>query len=168
VSIDSYLRAAAKAELHLHLEGSVRPLTVFELARKNGMALPHDTIEDLGEWFRPRDFSHLMEVYRAICACPLTADDFERIAYELAAELARQNCRYAEVGFTPALHGRRGVSQATYLDGLSRARERARALGVEIAPGSSTSAAPCAAVPPRRCTGQITRSAWRSTPWQAA
>ena len=75
-----------------------------------------------------------MEVYRTICLCLRTAEDFELIAYELAAELARQNCLYAEVSFTPALHARRGVAQATYLDGLSRARERARhTLGVEIA-----------------------------------
>ena len=134
MSIDSYLRAAPKAELHLHLEGTVRPPAVFELARRNGVALPGDTIEGLGEWFRSRDFTHLMEVYRTICLCLRSADDFELIAYELAVELARQNCRYAEVGFTPALHARRGVSAATYLDGLSRARERARrVLGVEIA-----------------------------------
>ena len=56
VSIDSYLRAAPKAELHLHLEGTVRPPAVFELARRNGVALPGDTIEGLGEWFRSRDF----------------------------------------------------------------------------------------------------------------
>jgi len=134
VSLDSYLRAAPKAELHLHLEGTARPAAVFELARRSGVALPRDTIDGVGEWFRSRDFTHLMEVYRTICACLRTADDFELIAYELASELARQNCRYAEVGFTPSLHGRNGVSQTTYLEGLSRARERARrTLGVEIA-----------------------------------
>ena len=80
------------------------------------------------------DFSHFIDVYRLICGSLVTADDFELIAYELATELARQNCRYAEVGFTPALHARRGLADATFLDGLDRARQRARrTLGVEIA-----------------------------------
>jgi aminodeoxyfutalosine deaminase len=134
VSIQTYLGAAPKAELHLHLEGSIRPATVLELARRNDVALPYDSVEGLTEWFVCRDFVHLMEVYRTICLCLRTSGDFELSAFELAAELARQNCRYAEVGFTPAIHARRAVAPVTWLDGLSRARERARdTLGVEIA-----------------------------------
>ena len=133
MSIQTYLRAAPKAELHLHLEGSIRPATLLELARRNDVALPRDSVAGLGEWLRCRDFAQLMEVYRTICLCLCTAADFELSAYELAAELARQNCRYAEIGFTPAIHARRGIAAATCLDGLSRARERAHhTLGVEI------------------------------------
>ena len=134
MSLDSYLRSAPKAELHLHLEGAVRPETVLTLARRNGVALPYDTLDGLRAWFKFRDFAHFIEVYGAISRCLVTADDYELIAFELAEELARQNCRYAEVGFSPGFHARKGVPHATYLDGLSRARERARReLGVELA-----------------------------------
>ena len=118
----------------MHLEGSIRPSTLLELARRNEVALPHDTLEGLREWFRFADFLQFLEVYRVICRCLRTADDYELIAYELAAELARQNCRYAEVSFTASVHERNGVSDAVYREGLSRARERARTtLGVELA-----------------------------------
>lgn len=134
MSLDSYLRAAPKAELHVHLEGTVQPDTVLELARRNGVALPYSTVPELREWFTFRDFGHFIEVYGSISRCLVTADDYELIGWEYAQELARQNCRYAEVGFTPFFHSRMGVADATFLDGLGRARERAwTELGVEIA-----------------------------------
>lgn len=134
MSLESYLAAAPKAELHLHLEGAIRPTTVLTLARRNGVTLPGSTTDELRQWFRFRDFTHFVEVYGAISRCLRTADDYELIAYELAEHLAQQNARYAEVGFSPAFHSRRGVSPDTYLEGLSRARTRAREeLDVELA-----------------------------------
>ena len=134
MSLQAYLRAAPKAELHVHLEGAIRPSTVLELARRNDIALPDTTLDGLRDWFRFRDFRHFVEVYGVVSRCLRTPEDFELVAYELAAELAEQNCRYAEVGFTPSFHSREGVADATYLRGLGRARDRAReTLGVEIA-----------------------------------
>jgi adenosine deaminase len=134
MSLDSYLRAAPKAELHVHLEGTVQPETFLELARRHSITLPYDSVPALREWFRFRDFGHFIEVYGAISRCLNTADDFELIAWELAQTLARQNCRYAEVCFSAFFHARRGIADQTFLDGLGRARARARAeLGVEIA-----------------------------------
>lgn len=133
MSIESYLQAAPKAELHLHLEGAIRPATMLELARRNSITLPVSNIEDLKKWFIFRDFGHFIEIYLQICNCLNTTDDFELITYELGAELARQNVRYAEVTTTPGAHYGRGISQATYLDGLKKGRDRAKAeLGVEI------------------------------------
>lgn len=134
MSLDSYLRAAPKAELHVHLEGTVQPETFLELARRNGVPLPYESVPALREWFRFRDFMHFIEVYGTISKCLNTADDFELIAWELAQTLARQNCHYAEVCFSAFFHARRGIAERTFLDGLGRARARARAeLGVEIA-----------------------------------
>lgn len=134
MSVESYLAAAPKAELHLHLEGAIRPKTLLSLARRNGATLPCSTLDELREWFQFRDFAHFVEVYRAISFCLRTAEDYELIACELAEELAKQNARYAEVSFSPAFQSRMGVSPDTYLLGLSRARTRARAeLGVDLA-----------------------------------
>ncbi|MBV9172095.1 MAG: adenosine deaminase [Chloroflexi bacterium] len=134
MSLDSYLAAAPKAELHLHLEGAIRPHTVLELATRNSVHLPCATAAELQEWFQFTDFNHFVEVYGAISQCLRWSEDFELIAYETAKELAGQNCRYAELGFSPAFHTRAGVAPDVYMDGLCRARERARGeLGVEIA-----------------------------------
>lgn len=133
MSFESYLRAAPKAELHLHLEGSVQPEMVLALARRNGVSLPYRSVPELREWFQFRDFMHFIEVYSTISHCLISADDFESIAFEMAEALARQSCRYAEVHFSAAFHSRRGVADTTFLDGLGRARRRAREeLDVEI------------------------------------
>ena len=104
MSLLNYLRAAPKVELHLHLEGAVRPTTLLQLAQRNAVPLPYTTVEELRTWFRFRDFAHFGEVYGAISRCLRTADDYELIAYELAEELAAQHVDYAEVHFTPAYH----------------------------------------------------------------
>ena len=133
MSVESYLRAAPKAELHLHLEGSIQPAMVLELARRNGRSLPSDSVEGLRRWFRYRDFPHFIEIYVAISECLRRSEDFELIVVGLAAELARQNARYAEVTFSPSTFARRGVPYEVYFPGLARGRERARVEhGVEI------------------------------------
>src|SRR5918999_626948 len=135
MSLESYLRAAPKAELHLHLEGSIRPETVLELARRNGVSLPAGSVEGLREWFRFRDFRHFVEVYVAVSRCLRSAADYELIVYELGAELARQHVRYAEVTFSPSTHELvLGVPHGTYFPGLSRGRERVkRDFGLDLA-----------------------------------
>jgi aminodeoxyfutalosine deaminase len=134
VSLESYLRAAPKAELHVHLEGSILPATLLELARRNRVELPAQTVEGLREWFVFRDFAHFVEIYLAITTCLKTAEDYELITYEFGAEMARQNIRYAEVTFSPGTHARLGIPHDTYFGGLTRGRERARTeLDVEIA-----------------------------------
>jgi len=135
MSLESYLRAAPKVELHVHLEGSIQPATLLTLARRNGVALPSDTEQGLREWFAFRDFDHFIQVYFAVTRCLRTAQDYELIAYEVGAEMARQHVRYAEVTFTPSTHQMSyGIAFDTYFDGLTRGREHARAdFGVELA-----------------------------------
>src|SRR5579884_3228211 len=91
LSLNEYLCAAPKAELHVHLEGSIQPTTLLELAHRNRVDLPADTVDDLRNWFTFRDFPHFAEIYVAITRCLKTVDDYELIAYEFGAEMARQN-----------------------------------------------------------------------------
>lgn len=133
MSIESYLRAAPKAELHVHLEGSILPTTVLTLARRNKVSLPADTVEGLRDWFVFRDFDHFIDVYIAITRCLRAEEDYELIVCEFAAEMARQNVRYAEVTFSPSTHDWLGVPHDVYFSGLTEGRARARAdFGVEI------------------------------------
>jgi aminodeoxyfutalosine deaminase len=134
MSLASYLRAAPKAELHLHLEGAITPATALALARQNGIALPATDEAGLRAWFSYRDFDHFLTVIRAVAACLRTADDYERVTHELGRELAGQGVRYAEVALSPSLHARRGVPFDTYFAGMTRGRARARAdFGIELA-----------------------------------
>jgi adenosine deaminase len=126
VSLLTYLAAAPKAELHVHLEGSIRPDTLLELARRNRRSLPHDTVEGLREWFVFRDFQHFIEIYSAVSRCIRSVDDYDLIAYEFGREMARQNVRYAEVTFSPFFHAYHGVPMESYVGGLLRGRSRAR------------------------------------------
>lgn len=133
MDLEGYLRAVPKAELHVHLEGSIRPETVLELAGRNDVPLPYSTSDDLKGWFAFRDFDHFIEVYVAITKCLRTVDDYELIVADLASELNRQNCRYAEVTFSPSTHRWLGVGEDTMFEGLRRGRARAaEEFGVEI------------------------------------
>jgi adenosine deaminase len=134
MSVGEYLREAPKAHLHAHLEGSILPETLLTLARRNGVALPADSVEGLRAWFTFRDFDHFIEIYLTITRCLRTAEDYELIAYEFGVEMARQQIRYAEVTFSPSTHEALGVPFDTQFAGLTRGRERARAeFGVEMA-----------------------------------
>ena len=96
-----YIAATPKAELHLHLQGAIRPATLLELARRHRIDLPADSLDDLRQWFQFRDFSHFVEVYTILRSCLVEPNDFELVTYELGAELAAQHVRYAEVTSTP-------------------------------------------------------------------
>lgn len=133
-SIERYLQAVPKAELHVHLEGSISPSTLLTLVRRNGVILPVSTLEETREWFRFRDFQHFVEIYLAIASCLKTTADYELITYEFGAQMARQNVRYVEVTFSPSLHRYGlGIEHDVYFRGLDAGRKRVhRDFGVEI------------------------------------
>jgi adenosine deaminase len=130
--IGEYLAALPKAELHVHFQGSIRPATLLELARRHRIGLPVDDVAGLRQWFRFRDFAHFVEVYRLLRSCLVEPADFELVTYELGLELAAQRVRYAEVTFTPGPEVYRGPRD-TFFDGLSRGRRRVlEDFGVEL------------------------------------
>ncbi len=132
--IDRYIEAVPKAELHVHLEGSIQPATLLMLAQRNDVKLPVQNVEDLQDWFTFRDFDHFIEIYFEISSCLKTSDDYELIAYEFGANMARQNVRYAEVTFSPSTHQfSLGIPFDVFFSGLTKGRLRAqKEFGVEI------------------------------------
>ncbi len=92
-----------KAHLHVHLEGSIRPRTLSEIAAHHRLTLPACA----GKGYRFRDFADFNLQYRAIRACLQQAEDFRRIAFELCEDEAAQGVRHAEVTFTLGAHGPR-------------------------------------------------------------
>ena len=132
--IEHYIAAVPKAELHVHLEGSIQPATLLTLAQRNSVQLPIQTEAEMQRWFTFRDFKHFIEIFFAISSCLKSVEDYELIAYEFGANMARQRVCYAEVTFSPSTHQfSLGVPFDTYFEGLTRGRLRAKAeFGVEI------------------------------------
>ena len=101
MSLEHFITKMPKVELHVHLEGSVRPETLLKLAKRHQIALPVDDIEGLRKWYTFRDFNHFIEIYMTISSCLRTAEDVELIAREFLIGQAEQNIVYSEVTFTP-------------------------------------------------------------------
>ncbi len=103
-SLSDFVHAQAKAELHVHLEGSMPPATLLKLARRNRVTLPAVDEPGVRRWFRFRDFDHFIEVYLTCSRCLREAEDFHLLALDFVAEQARQNITYSEVHFTISTH----------------------------------------------------------------
>lgn len=96
-----FIQRMPKAELHVHLEGSVYPDALLRLADKHGRRLPFSSVEEARDWFKFRDFPHFIEIYVQICDCLLDEEDFEFVTVEMAKRADAQNLRYMEVTFAP-------------------------------------------------------------------
>ena len=118
-----------KIELHVHLEGTVRPDTLRAIAKRNDYALP----DDLESLYRFRDFAHFIEVWILTTNALRTADDFRQVVTDYAAEAVSHGAVYLEGIFSPAERVARGVGWdeifSGYCDGAEEARERH---GVEV------------------------------------
>jgi aminodeoxyfutalosine deaminase len=116
-----------KIELHVHLEGTVRPATLLEIARRNDYALPAETVEGLAELYEYRDFAHFIEVWILTTHAMRTADDFRQVVLDYAAEAASHGAVYLESIFSPAERISRGVDWdeifSGYCDGAQEAEE---------------------------------------------
>ena len=122
-----------KIELHVHLEGTVRARTLLQIARRNGVALPADSVEGLAGLYEFRDFAHFLEVWLLTTGALRTEQDFRQVVADYATEAASHGAVYLEGIFTPAEAAGRGVAWdavfAGYCDGAQQARERH---GVEV------------------------------------
>jgi aminodeoxyfutalosine deaminase len=122
-----------KIELHVHLEGTVRPATLLEIARRNDYALPTDTEEGLAALYEFRDFDHFIDVWILTTNALRTEDDFRQVVVDYAEEAASHGAVYVEGIFSPIERIWRGVPWdavfSGYCDGAQEAKER---FGIEV------------------------------------
>jgi len=116
--------AIPKVELHCHIEGTIRPSTVAELARKNGRALPVDDVEELYVYDSLNGF---LEIFWFVQEMLADRGDWRRIAYESVVDAAPHGMRYRETFFTPARHLEMGQDLAGIMAGLTEGLEAAEA-----------------------------------------
>src|SRR5260370_3112589 len=121
MSLDRFLLRMPKVELHVHLEGSMRPSVLVELARRNGGELRAADEAGLKRWFRFRDFDHFVEVYLTCSRSLREPEDFKLLAEDFLAEQALQNVIYSEVHFTISTHLANGANGGEVLDALAEA-----------------------------------------------
>ncbi|MFD8865657.1 adenosine deaminase [Streptomyces sp. NPDC059590] len=114
-----------KAELHLHIEGTLEPELAFALAERNGVELPYASQDELRAAYSFTDLQDFLDLYYALMAVLRTEDDFADLANAYLARARAQGVRHAEIFFDPQAHTARGVAIGTVIGGLSRALDAA-------------------------------------------
>ncbi|MFD8379019.1 adenosine deaminase [Streptomyces sp. NPDC059679] len=114
-----------KAELHLHIEGTLEPELAFALAERNGVELPYATQDELRAAYSFTDLQDFLDLYYALMAVLRTEDDFADLTNAYLARARAQGVRHAEIFFDPQAHTARGVAIGTVIDGLTRALDAA-------------------------------------------
>ena len=125
--LPALLRAMPKAELHLHIEGSLEPELIFRLAQRNHVALPYPSVEALRAAYAFGDLQSFLDIYYAGAGVLLKEQDFFDMAWAYFERAAADNVVHAEIFFDPQTHTERGVPMQTVIVGLEHACRRAHA-----------------------------------------
>ena len=122
----SFVRSLPKAELHLHIEGTLEPEMMFELAARNGIDLPFADIDEVRSAYEFSDLQSFLDIYYQGAAVLVTEPDFYDVMYAYLERAVADGVRRAEVFFDPQTHTERGIGFAVFLGGFTRAIEAAR------------------------------------------
>ncbi len=132
-ALDEFIVRMPKVELHLHLEGAIRPGTLLALAERNGVDLPARDEAGVAQLFNYRNFHEFLTVFMVLARSLTTGRDFEQVAYELGTHLAMQNVRYAEVMISPVQYHRRALDLDEVVQGAAAGfAQAAREYGVRV------------------------------------
>lgn len=127
----AFVGAMPKAEIHIHLEGSIGPHTLLQLARTHDRValLPGEDLDSIQAWFNFSNFPHFVEIYMTISRLLQTPEDFATIVLACGADMAAQNIRYRELTVTPFTHTHllgKGLTIDEILEGLEAGRAAAK------------------------------------------
>ncbi len=125
-SIEDFIRAIPKAELHLHIEGTLEPELKFELAERNGVDLPYESVGEMRDAYDFDDLPSFLAQYYEGMSVLVVEQDFYDLAMAYFTRVGAQNVVYVEMFFDPQAHTSRGVEFSTVIEGLHRAQTDAR------------------------------------------
>jgi adenosine deaminase len=125
-SLQKLVQQMPKAELHIHIEGSLEPERIFALAERNGVTLAYRSVEGLRSAYAFVDLQSFLDIYYAGASVLLREQDFHDMAMDYLARAHADNVRYAEIFFDPQTHTARGVQFETVINGLYAATREAK------------------------------------------
>ena len=120
------LRRMPKAELHIHIEGSLEPELIFEMAQRNGVSIPYASVDDLRRAYAFTNLQSFLDIYYAGASVLITERDFHDMAWAYLQKARADNVVHAEIFFDPQTHTARGVAMETVINGLHKACARAQ------------------------------------------
>jgi adenosine deaminase len=124
-TMEAFVRGLPKAELHLHIEGTLEPELAFALARKHGIVLPYASVEALRQAYEFTSLQSFLDIYYAATDVLRDTEDFEQLASAYLERAHKQGIVHVELFFDPQVHTARGVALASVLTGLTRALGKA-------------------------------------------
>ena len=132
INVTAFIEGLPKAELHVHLEGTLEPEHIFELASRNAIELEYKTPQDVIDAYDFHDLPSFLKIYYAAMGVLHSEQDFYELTYHYFERAAKDNIIYVEPFFDPQGHTSRGVDFETIITGIHRAQQDARKnLGIE-------------------------------------
>jgi len=128
--MENFIRKIPKSDLHVHLDGSVRPSTLIDIAKREKIKLPSFTEEGLNEVLFKDNYANLLEYLRCFdytIPAMQTPENLERVAYEFAMDNINEGVCYVEVRFAPQFHMSKRMDIETILSSVAKGMDRAKA-----------------------------------------
>lgn len=117
-NIHTLIQALPKSELHLHIEGSLEPELMFELAERNNVTLPYKSVEDIRNAYEFNNLQEFLDIYYQGMSVLLTRQDFHDLTYAYLKRVHADKCRHVEIFFDPQGHTERGVAFEDAIEGI--------------------------------------------------
>jgi adenosine deaminase len=121
--MQKFIENLPKAELHLHIEGSLEPELMFEIAKRNNISIPYNSVNELKKAYSFDCLQDFLDIYYSGAKVLIKEQDFYDLTYSYLKKCANQNIRHTEIMFDPQTHTNRGVSFKTVINGISKACE---------------------------------------------
>jgi adenosine deaminase len=122
--LKSFCLNIPKAELHVHIEGTLEPELIFNLSQKNGISIPYKSIEEIKQKYNFANLQEFLDMYYMACSVLITEDDFSELIYQYLKKATSQGVKYAEIFYDPQNHTGRGIEFEIVLFGLRKGMER--------------------------------------------
>lgn len=125
-SFEEFIKGIPKAELHLHIEGTLEPELMFEIARRNKIEIKHKSVQALRDAYNFNNLQEFLDIYYEGASVLITEQDFYDMTWAYIEKAHSQNVLHAEIFFDPQTHTSRGISFGTVINGIHKALDDAK------------------------------------------